>query len=133
MSNTKKTITKKAITRQANVKKTNTRKIDTTKANIKKTSPKKANIRQVSTRKANTSKADKKQISESVAEITEIALLLLAFGIVAEILFGGLFPIGNRIMMNLVGSLSTLGENGFAGLIALGIVVYIFRRGKVFA
>ncbi|HCO92435.1 MAG TPA: hypothetical protein DIU00_00540 [Phycisphaerales bacterium] len=148
MSNTKKTITKKAITKQTNIKKANTRKIDTTKANIKKTSPrkidttkanikktipKKANIRQVSTRKANTSKVDHKKIHESVAEITEIALLLLAFGIVAEILFGGLFPIGNRIMMNLVGSLGTLGENGFAGLVALGIVVYIFRRGKVFA
>ena len=133
MSNTKKTITKKAITRQTNIKKTSPRKIDTTKANIKKTSPKKANIRQVSTRKANTSKVDNKKIHESVAEITEIALLLLAFGIVAEILFGGLFPIGNRIMMNLVGSLGTLGENGFAGLIALGIVVYIFRRGKIFA
>ena len=133
MSNTKKTITKKAITRQANVKKANTRKIDTTKANIRKTTPKKANIRQVSNRKANTSKVDNKKIHESVAEITEIALLLLAFGIVAEILFGGLFPIGNRIMMNLIASLGTLGESGFAGLIALGVVVYIFRRGKVFA
>jgi len=123
MSNTKKTITKKSITQQANIKKANTRKIDTTKANI----------RQVSTRKANTRKVNNKQISESVAEIIEISLLLLAFGIVAEILFGGIFPIGSRIITNLIGMLGTLGENGFTGLIALGIVVYLFRRGKVFA
>lgn len=143
MSNTKKTVTKKAITKQANIKKTNTRKIDTTKVNIKKTSPKqastsktapkKANVRQVSTRKPDSVKVDNKQICKSVAEVTEIALLLLAFGIVAEILFGGMLPIGSRIITNLIGSLSTLGEHGFIGLVALGIVVYIFKRGKVFA
>ena len=143
MSNTKKKITKKANTTKANIKKTNIRKMDTTKANVKKTSPKKANIkkatptkantRQVSSRKANTRKVDNKKIYEWVTEITEISLLLIAFGIVAEILFGSVVPIGSRIITNLIGSLGTLGENGFTGLIALGIVVYIFKRGKVFA
>jgi hypothetical protein len=123
MSNTKKITTKKVITRQANIKQANTRKIDTTKANV----------RQVSTRKANTKKVSNKQISESVVEIIEISLLLLAFGIIAEILFGGILPIGSRIITNLIGSLSTLGEHGFIGVVALGIIVYIFRRGKVFA
>ena len=118
MSNTRKTITKKA-----NIKKINTRKIDTNKANIK----------QANTRKVNIKKVNNKKIHEWIAEITEISLLLIAFGIVAEILFGGVFPIGSRIMTNLIGMLSTLGESGFAGLVALGIVVYIFRRGKVFA
>jgi hypothetical protein len=123
MSNTKKITTKKVITRQANIKQANTRKIDTTKANV----------RQVSTRKANTKKVSNKQISESVVEIIEISLLLLAFGIIAEILFGGILPIGSWIITNLIGSLSTLGEHGFIGVVALGIIVYIFRRGKVFA
>jgi len=118
MSNTRKTITKKA-----NIKKTNTRKIDT----------KKANIKQVHTRKVNIKKINNKKINEWVAEIIEISLLLVAFGIVAEILFGSVVPIGSRIMTNLIGMLTTLGESGFAGLVALGIVVYIFRRGKVFA
>jgi len=36
-------------------------------------------------------------------------------------------------MTNLIGIIGTLGESGFTGLVALGIVVYIFRRGKVFA
>lgn len=143
MSNTKKTVTKKAITKQANIKKASTRKIDTTKVNIKKTSPrqasirkttpKKTNVRQVSTRKPDTVKVDNKQIIKSVAEVTEIALLLLAFGIVAEILFGGMLPIGSRIITNLIGSISTLGEHGFVGVVALGIVVYLFRKSKAFA
>ena len=70
---------------------------------------------------------------QTVVEIIEISLLLLAFGIVAEILCGGILPIGSRIITNLIGSLSTLGEHGFIGVVALGIIVYIFRRGKVFA
>ena len=148
MSNTKKAITRKTVTRQASIKKANTRKIDTTKAKIKKTSPKKAKIRKIDTTKANirktspkkanikqvnTKKANNEQITKSLAEITEITLLLIAFGIVAEILFGGMLPIGNRIITNLIRTLSTLGENGFIGLVALGIIVYIFKRGKVFA
>ena len=163
MSNTKKTATKKAITKHANIKKTSTRKIDTTKVNIKKTSPKQAdikktnikqanvkkidttkvstrkttpkktNVRQASTRKPDPVKVDNKQIIKSVTEVTEIALLLLAFGIVAEILFGGMLPIGSRIITNLIGSISALGEHGFVGVVALGIVVYPFRKSKVFA
>lgn len=68
-----------------------------------------------------------------IAEIIEISLLLVAFGIVIEILFGSIVPFESGIMMNLVGLLSTLGDNGFIGLAALGIFIYILRRGKVFA
>ena len=60
-------------------------------------------------------------------------LLLVALGIVVEILFGDAVPLFGGIMTNLMGLLSTLGENGFIGLAALGIVLYLFRRGKVFA
>jgi len=74
-----------------------------------------------------------KKIKKWVAEITEIFLLLVALGIVVEILFGDAVPLFGGIMTNLIGLLSTLGENGFIGLVALGIVLYLFRRGKVFA
>jgi len=74
-----------------------------------------------------------KKIKKWVAEITEISLLLVALGIVVEILFGDAVPLFGGIMTNLMGLLSTLGENGFIGLVALGIVLYLFRRGKVFA
>lgn len=74
-----------------------------------------------------------KKIKKWVAEITEISLLLVALGVVVEILFGDAVPLFGGIMTNLMGLLSTLGENGFIGLAALGIVLYLFRRGKVFA
>jgi hypothetical protein len=74
-----------------------------------------------------------KKIKKWIAEITEISLLLVALGIVVEILFGDAVPLFGGIMTNLIGLLSTLGENGFVGLVVLGIVLYLFRRGKVFA
>ena len=78
-------------------------------------------------------KINNKKIKKWIAEFIEISLLLVAFGIVIEILFGGIVPLGSGIMMNLMGLLSTLGDNGFIGLVALGIVIYILWRGKVFA
>ena len=119
---------KMSNTKKANINKTNTRKTSTRKATIKNT-----DIKQIKTKKANIKEVNNKKIHEWVTEITEISLLLIAFGVVAEILFGSVVPIGSRIMTNLIGSLGTLGESGFAGLVALGIVVYIFRRAKVFA
>ena len=73
------------------------------------------------------------KIKKWIAEIIEISLLLAAFGVVIEILFGDAVPLCSRVMTNLMGLLGTLGENGFIGLAALGIVVYLLRRAKVFA
>jgi hypothetical protein len=74
-----------------------------------------------------------KKIKKGVAEITEISLLLVAFGIVVEILFGSAVPFSKGIIPNIIGLLSTLGENGLVGLIALGFVIYLFQRNKVLA
>jgi hypothetical protein len=92
-----------------------------------------SNSKKTNIKKTNIKKVNNKKIYEWVAEITEISLLLVAFGIIVEILFGSVVPFGSRIMTNLIGLLNTLGENGFTGLVALGIVVYIFKRCKVFA
>jgi hypothetical protein len=89
--------------------------------------------KKVSIKKVNNKKTNSKNIKKCVAEITEISLLLVAFAIVVEILFGSIVPFGSRIITNLTAILSTLGENGLTGLVVLGIVVYIFRRSKVFA
>lgn len=74
-----------------------------------------------------------KKIKKWIAEIIEISLLLAAFGVVIEILFGDAVPLCGRVMTNLMALLGTLGENGFIGLAAVGIVVYLFWRSKVFA
>ena len=76
---------------------------------------------------------DSNEIKKWIGELTEISLLLIAFGIVIEILFGSNAPLGSGIMTNLVEMIRTLGENGIIGLAVLGIVVYLFQRTKIFA
>jgi len=68
-----------------------------------------------------------------LSEITEIALLLIALGVAVEILFGDAVPFFGRVITNLTALLSTLGENGLVGLIALGIILFLFQRRKIVA
>ncbi len=68
-----------------------------------------------------------------LGEITEIFLLLIALGVAVEILFGKAVPFFGGIVANLTALLGTLGENGMVGLIALGIILYLFQRKRVAA
>ena len=71
------------------------------------------------------------QVKKWISEITEIFLLLVALGIVAGILFGDTVPFFTKIVGNLTGLLNSLGEEGLVGLIALGIILYLFQRQRV--
>ncbi len=71
-----------------------------------------------------------KEVKKWLGEITEIALLLVALAIVVEILFGSEIPFFGGVVANITGLLSTLGDNGLVGLIALGIVIFFFNRRK---
>ena len=73
------------------------------------------------------------KIKRWIGEITEIALMLIAFGIVVDILFGNTVPFFGGIITNLMGLLNACGENGIIGLIALSIIVYLFQRKKAVA
>ena len=77
------------------------------------------------------------EIKKWIAEITEIGLLLVALGIVAGILFGqpesGKMTFFTGIVTNLTALLNQLGENGLVGLIALGVIVYLFHKRKTVA
>jgi hypothetical protein len=68
------------------------------------------------------------EIKRWLCEITEIFLLLVALGVVLAVLFGNAVPFFGEIMPNLTGLIASLGENGLVGLIALGVVVWLFRR-----
>jgi hypothetical protein len=69
------------------------------------------------------------EIKKWLGEIVEISLLLIALGIAIEILFGKTVPFfGIGIVTNLTTLISTLGENGLVGLIALSIILYLFYR-----
>jgi len=66
-----------------------------------------------------------------LGEITEIALLLIALGIAFEILFGDTVPFFGGIVANLTALINTLGENGLVGLIAVGIIIFLFHRRRL--
>jgi hypothetical protein len=71
------------------------------------------------------------ELKRWLGEITEISLLLIALGIAVEILFGNTVPFFGSIITNLTALLKTLGDNGLVGLIALGIILFLFRKKAV--
>lgn len=75
------------------------------------------------------------ELKKWLGEITEIALLLIALGITIQILFGtgSEVPFFGGIVANLTTLLQDLGENGLAGMIALGIILYLFHRKRIVA
>lgn len=73
------------------------------------------------------------QVKKWIGEITEISLLLVALGVTMEILFGSKVPVFSGIVANLTGLISTLGENGLVGLIALGVIIFLFQKRKTVA
>jgi len=68
-----------------------------------------------------------------IGEITEIFLLLIALGIVLEILFGPSVLFFGQVIPNLTALLTALGEKGLVGLIALSIILWLFHKRKVVA
>ena len=73
------------------------------------------------------------EIKKWVGEVTEILLLLVALGIVVQILFGDTVFFFGGIIPNLTKLITTLGENGLVGLIALSIILWLFYRKKAIA
>lgn len=64
-----------------------------------------------------------------VNRITELGLAVIALALVLEILFGRAVPfIGGDITGNLTTLVQSLGDNGLVGLIALGIVLWLFQK-----
>lgn len=70
-------------------------------------------------------------IKNWLGELTEIGLLLIALGVVAGILFGETVPFFGAIVTNLTALIAALGQNGLVGLIALGVILYLFRKRTV--
>jgi hypothetical protein len=71
------------------------------------------------------------EVKKWLGEITEIALLLIALGITFEILFGfENVPFFGGVVGNITTLLHELGQNGLAGLIALGIILYLFNKKR---
>ena len=73
------------------------------------------------------------EIKKWIGEITEISLLLIAFGIVVQILFGDVVPFFGGIIANLIGLLNTLGDTVLFGFLVLFFFLYLFLKKKATA
>ncbi len=66
-----------------------------------------------------------------IGSLTEIGLMLLALAIVAGLLVGGTLPFFGGVVNNIIGLVKDLGSNGLVGLIALGVILWLFSQRKV--
>ncbi len=64
-----------------------------------------------------------------VVKFTDIGIALLALGIILQLLFGNATPLlGGDVAGNIMAFIKGLGGQGFVGLIAIAVVVYILNR-----
>jgi hypothetical protein len=66
-----------------------------------------------------------------VGSLTEVALMLLALGIALALLAGPQVPFLGNVVANIIGMVNELGKNGIVGLIALGIILWLFSNRNV--
>ena len=68
-----------------------------------------------------------KTVKSLVGDVTDVMLSLVAMGAVAEVMVGsGIF--GVKVIGNLTSIINQFGESGFAGLVALLVLVGLFRK-----
>ncbi|MGE4610449.1 MAG: hypothetical protein AAED33_03440 [Paracoccaceae bacterium] len=69
------------------------------------------------------------KIKRSVGDLTDIGVALLGLAIVASLLVGaGNMSFLGDVVGNITALISTLGSEGLAGLIALGVVLYLLDK-----
>ena len=63
-----------------------------------------------------------------IVGLTDLGLMLLAFAIVASLLVGSKLPFFGGVVGNIVGLINQLGSQGLVGLIALGVILWLFAK-----
>ncbi len=66
-----------------------------------------------------------------IGGLTDIGLMLLGLAIVAALLVGGTLPFFGSVVGNIIGLVKDLGANGLVGLIALGVILWLFSKRHV--
>ena len=69
-----------------------------------------------------------KELKTWIGGLTELGLMLIALAIVASILVGSQLPFFGGLVANLIAIVKDLGANGLVGLIALGIILWLFSK-----
>jgi hypothetical protein len=70
-------------------------------------------------------------VKKWIGALTEIGLLLLALAIVAALLVGANLPFFGNVVANIMALVKSLGDGGLVGLIALGVIIWLFSERKV--
>jgi hypothetical protein len=70
-------------------------------------------------------------IKSWIGALTEVALMLLALGITLALLAGPQVPFLGNVVGNIVNLVKELGSNGIVGLIALGVIVWLFSKRNI--
>lgn len=71
-------------------------------------------------------------IKSWIGSLTDIALMLIALAIAATILVGGdKLAFFGSVVENIKNLVSSLGADGLAGLITVGVILWLFSKRKV--
>ena len=65
-------------------------------------------------------------VKNFVRELIDITLVLMALAVALSILIDGKLPFVGNVVTNLMNLVSQLGSNGVVGLIALGVIMWLF-------
>lgn len=70
-----------------------------------------------------------KKVDGTIRELVDVGLSLIALAIVAGIIYGGDLPfLGTGVAKSLTDFIAALGSAGLVGLIAAGIILWLFQR-----
>ena len=71
------------------------------------------------------------KVKGRIGGLTEIGLMLLALAIVAGLLVGSNLPFFGNVTGNIMALVKSLGDAGLVGLIALGVILWLFSSRKM--
>ena len=66
-----------------------------------------------------------------IGALTEVVLMLLALGIALALLAGPQVPFLGDVLKNIIAMVGELGKNGIVGLIALGLILWLFSKREM--
>ena len=64
-------------------------------------------------------------------EILDLGIVVIAVAVILQHIFGAAVPfVGGDVVANVIELVNALGSQGLVGLVALGVLVWSFNKGK---
>tara|TARA_R110000868_G_scaffold266084_2_gene524996 strand:- start:383 stop:613 length:231 start_codon:yes stop_codon:yes gene_type:complete len=64
-------------------------------------------------------------------EILDLGIVVIAVAVILQLIFGDAVPfVGGDVVANVIELVNALGSQGLVGLVALGVLVWSFNKGK---